>query len=109
MGVVSRDVPAVVEYCQGDYGATTMSTSTNVSSAESLNPNVMLDAVTGLRAMEYSIETCDTDMLTKSYHRLADDDDIELLQRQLADADRICAVDVVAGVPVDLPRDSPSS
>lgn len=86
--------------------------STSENSVESLNSNVMLDAKTGLKAMEYSIGTCDTDMLTKSYHRLLDDlddDDIELLQLLLADVVRICAVDVVVANPTGWLKDSPSN
>lgn len=47
-------------------------------------------------AMEYSIVTCDTDMLMEPYHRSVDDTVIVD-----ADAARICAADAVAVIPMD--------
>lgn len=104
MAAALRSAPVAVQYCRGDCEATTMSTSTCGSFAVPLNLNVMPDAAIGLKAMECSIVTCDTDMLTMSSHRPVDDDDTAL-----ADAAHIYAADAAAEVPVDLPRDSPSS
>jgi hypothetical protein len=92
---------------QGDYVETMKLMSMNVNYAKSLNLNVELDVKTGLKAMEYSIWTCDIDMLMKSYHRLSDDDDDDIA---LADVAHICAVDVVvAMIPKDWQKDLPLS
>jgi hypothetical protein len=89
-----------MELHQGDYVETMKSMSMNENYAKSLNLNVELDAKTGLKAMKYSIWTCDTDMLMKSYHRLSGDDDDDDIA--LADVAHICAVDVVVAM---IPKD----
>lgn len=61
----------------------------------------MTGAEIAVRAKEYSIETCDTDMLMESYHRFFDDTVI------VGAAARTCALGVAAGVPVDWLISSP--
>jgi hypothetical protein len=62
---------------------------------EPISSNVMIDAMTAMKVMEYSNETCDIDMLmVVSYHQFAADDDIALVGGAAGDVDRICAVGV---------------
>jgi hypothetical protein len=61
----------------------------------------MTGAETAVTAKEYSIETCDTDMLMESYHRFFDDTVI------VDAAARTCALDVAAEVPADWLISSP--
>lgn len=74
-----------VERLMQRCGETMRLMSTCDDSEEQINQNATLDAETEAMAMEYLIETCDTDML-KSFHRSADD--IVIVD---ADAAHICA------------------
>lgn len=88
------------------YAAMMRSTSTSSDdSAAPISSSGTLDAVTAATAMEYSIETCDTDML-ESYHHSVFSDDTVIVD---ADVARICAVDAAVAGQVDWPISLPSS
>jgi hypothetical protein len=69
------------------------STSTCDDSEELISLDETLDAAIAAKVMECLSATCDTDMLTESYHHFSDDTVIVD-----ADAGRICAVDAAADV-----------
>lgn len=66
-----------------------------------LNSSGMTGAEIATREKEYSIETCDTDMLMESYHHFFDD--IVIVDAAV----HTCALDVVAGVLKDWLINSP--
>lgn len=84
---------AVVAHQSVHYVAMMMLMSTCDDFVELISLNAMIGAMIAMTVMEYSIETCDIDMLmVVSYHQFSDDD-IALVD---ADVDHICAVDAVA-------------
>lgn len=94
----------MTEHPKLDCAVTTMSTSTCDDSGELISWSATPDGATAATAMGYLSETCDTDMLTESYHRSSDDTVIVD-----ADAGRICAADAAAVSPTDLLISWPSN